>query len=275
MGLDVTHLVNAHPDRVGGVLILLPPSEGKTRPATGTPLDLASLSFPTLTPVRELLLRTLVKLCHGNPRRAAEVLGLGPTQSDAIAVNAVLTDEPTARADEIYTGVLFSALDLATLDDAARRRADASLAVASALFGLVRPTDRIPAYRLSGNVSLPRLGTVAGRWRTPLPRVMAEATGDGLLIDLRSGTYTALGKPPAALHDRTATMRVLHEHNGRRKIVSHFNKATKGRIVRGLLESGAEPVTIDDLQSTLADLGWTIERAGARLDVIVDEVALS
>lgn len=257
------------------MLILLPPSEGKTRPATGTPLDLDALSFPTLTPVRELLLRTLVKLCNGNPKRAAEVLGLGPTQADAIATNAVLLDEPTARTDEIYTGVLFSALDLSSLDDAARQRADASLAIATALFGLVRPGDHIPAYRLSGNVTLPRLGTVAGRWRVPLPRVMAEATGDGLLIDLRSGTYTALGKPPAALDERTATMRVLHEHNGQRKVVSHFNKATKGRIVRELLESGADPRTIDELQEALSDLGWTIERAGTRLDVVVAEVALT
>lgn len=254
------------------MLILLPPSEGKTRPIPGEPLNLDSLSFPVLTPVREQLLRALVKLCNGQQKRAAEVLGLGPTQADAIAINAVLTEQPAARADEIYTGVLFSALDLPSLDDASRQRADTSLAIASALFGLLRPADRIPAYRLSGTVTLPRLGTVAGRWRTPLPRVMADAVGDGLLVDLRSGTYTALGKPPAELAERTATMRVLHEHDGRRKVVSHFNKATKGRIVRGLLESGAEPRTIDELQTALADLGWTVERAGTRLDVVVTEV---
>lgn len=255
------------------MLILLPPSEGKTRPAAGSPLDLDALSFPTLAPVRALLLRTLVKLSSGNQQRAAEVLGLGPTQAEAIAINAALVDEPAARADEIYTGVLFSALDLGSLDQDARARADSSIAIASALFGLVRPGDRIPAYRLSGNVTLPRLGTVASRWRTALPKVMAEVTDDGLLIDLRSGTYTALGKPPASLADRTATMRVLHEHNGQRKIVSHFNKATKGRIVRGLMESGAEPRTVEQLESALADLGWTVERDGGRLDVIVSEVA--
>ncbi len=211
------------------MLILLPPSEGKTRPASGAPLDLESLSFSRLTPVRAQLLRTLVKLCNGNPKRAMEVLGLGTTQADAIEINAALPEEPTARADAIYTGVLFSELDLPTLDEASRKRADESLAIASALFGLLRPDDLIPAYRLSGNVTLPRLGTVAGRWRTPLPRAMRELAGDGLLIDLRSGTYTALGKPPAELAHRTVTMRVLHEHQGVRKVVSHFNKATKGR----------------------------------------------
>lgn len=254
------------------MLILLPPSEGKTRPETGAPLGLESLSFGSLTPVRALLLRTLVKLCNGNPKRAMDVLGLGTTQAEAITINSALPEEPTARADEIYTGVLFSELDLASLDEASRKRADESLAIASALFGLLRPDDLIPAYRLSGNVTLPRLGTVAGRWRTPLPQVMHELAGDGLLIDLRSGTYTALGKPPTELAPRTATMRVLHEHQGARKVVSHFNKATKGRIVRGLLESGADPRTVDELQSVLADLGWTVERDGQRLDIVVAEV---
>ncbi|GAA3536256.1 peroxide stress protein YaaA [Aeromicrobium panaciterrae] len=254
------------------MLILLPPSEGKTRPATGSPLELESLSFSTLTPVRAQLLRALVKMCSGNPKRAMQALGLGPTQADAIEINAGLLEEPTARADEIYTGVLFSMLDVATLDPASRARADESLAVASALFGLVRPGDRIPAYRLSGDGSLPRLGTVASRWRTPLPRVLREAAGDGLLIDLRSGMYAALGKPPPELADRTVTMRVLHEHGGVRKIVSHFNKATKGRIVRALLESGADPSSVDELQSVLGDLGWTVERDGQRLDVVVAEI---
>ncbi len=254
------------------MLILLPPSEGKTRPGSGAPLDLDALAFSRLTPVRAQLLRTLVKLCNGNPKRAMEVLGLGTTQADAIAINAALPEEPTARADAIYTGVLFSELDLPSLDEASRKRADESLAIASALFGLLRPDDLIPAYRLSGNVTLPRLGTVAGRWRAPLPRAMHELAGDGLLVDLRSGTYTALGKPPAELAPRTATMRVLHEHQGVRKVVSHFNKATKGRVVRGLLESGADPRTVDELQSVLADLGWTVERDGQRLDIVVAEV---
>ncbi|MBC7630066.1 peroxide stress protein YaaA [Aeromicrobium sp.] len=254
------------------MLILLPPSEGKTRPVSGAPLDLEALSFSSLTPARRQLLRALVTLCNGRSRRAMDVLGLGATQAEAITTNAALTEEPCARADAIYTGVLFSSLDLPSLDPAARSRADGSLAIASALFGLLRPHDLIPAYRLSGAVSLPRLGTVAGRWRTPLPRVMREVTGDGLLVDLRSGTYTALGKPPPDLAESTATMRVLHEHRGERKVVSHFNKATKGRIVRGLLDSGAEPCSVDDLHAVLADLGWTIEREGQRLDVIVSEV---
>lgn len=255
------------------MLVLLPPSEGKTRPSDGPVLDLDGLAFPSLTRTRARVLDALVRLSAGRPARAMEVLGLGRTQADALTTNAALREEPTARADEVYTGVLFNHLDLATLPAQARERADRSLAVASGLFGLLRPDDRIPAYRLSGSVTLPRLGTVSGLWRDQLPAVLDEAAGDGLLVDLRSGTYVNLGKPSTALAPRTATMRVLHERpDGQRKVVSHFNKATKGRLVRALLLDGPEPTSVDELAAALRDLGWTVERAGSRLDVVVAEV---
>lgn len=248
------------------MLVLLPPSEGKTAPTAGPALDLEALSFPRLNRVRDQLSRALVRLA--GTRRAAEVLGLGPTQADAIEVDAHLFEVPCAPAGEIYTGVLFGELDLASLDAAAARRAEQHLAVASALFGLVRVTDPIPAYRLSGGVTLPRLGPVASRWRPVLPTVLDDEAGDGLLVDLRSGTYVNLGKPSAALAPRTATVRVLHEVDGRRTVVSHFNKATKGRLVRDLLVEGAEPTTVDELASAWRDLGWTVEQSGTALDVV-------
>jgi len=37
-----------------------------------------------------------------------------------------------------------------------------------------------------------------------------------------------------------------------RSIVSHFNKATKGRIVRALAESGGAPGTVDEVVARCA-----------------------
>lgn len=248
------------------MLIVLPPSEGKTAPSDGPVLDLAALSFPRLTQVRDQVSRALVRLA--GTRRAGEVLGLGPTQADAVETDARLFEVPCAPAGEVYTGVLFGELDLATLDDAATARAERTVAVASALFGLVRVGDPIPAYRLSGTVTLPRLGPVAGRWRPVLPQVLDDEVADGLLVDLRSGAYVNLGKPSADLAPRTATVRVLHEQDGRRSVVSHFNKATKGRLVRALLTEGASPASVDELATAWRDLGWTVEQDGTRLDVV-------
>ena len=251
------------------MLILLPPSEGKTAAGRGKPLDLAALDFPALAEPRERVLDALVELCEGDPEVAAKTLGIGTTQLDLVALNARLPTAPTQRADRVYTGVLYDALGVATLTPAAKRRATARLAITSSLFGLVRPSDRIPAYRLSGDTTLPGLGPVAATWRAHLGPVVTDAVGGGLLVDLRSGTYVSFWRPSGV---RTATVRVLHEHGGQRKVVSHFNKATKGRIVRALLEAGADPRTPARLAEALRDLGWQVEEDGGHLDVVVTEL---
>jgi cytoplasmic iron level regulating protein YaaA (DUF328/UPF0246 family) len=250
------------------VLIVLPPSEGKTEPRRGKTLDLGSLSFPVLTDARERVIAALVALCDGPVDLAARTLEVGSTQHDLVALNTRLLTAPTARADQVYAGVVYDALDVATLSTAARRRATSRLAVTSSVFGLVRPGDRIPSYRLSGGTSLPGLGPVAGVWRGALGPAFEEAVGDGLLVDLRSGMYGAFWKPTG----RYATVRVLHEVSGVRKVVSHFNKATKGRIVRALLEDGVNPRTPARLAEALRDLGWTVEVNGPQLDVIVSDL---
>jgi cytoplasmic iron level regulating protein YaaA (DUF328/UPF0246 family) len=259
----------------GPVLILLPPSEGKAAPRRGKPLDLDSLTSPSLSPVRERLLDALVSLCADDPMRAAAVLEVPKTQLDLVQLNASLRTAPTARVDAVYSGVLYDALGLATLDAAARRRATGRLRVTSSLFGLVAPTDRIPAYRLSGDAVLPDLGSVASVWREALGPVATELVGDGLLVDLRSTMYAAFWRPSGL--SRVATVRVLHEVAGKRQVVSHFNKATKGRIVRALLESGANPRTPARLAEALRDLGWQVEvtegpRGTTQLDVIVTDL---
>lgn len=260
------------------MLILLPPSEGKAAPRRGAALDLDSLTAaPLLSEPRAEVLDALVELCSGDPADAAKVLGIGHTQHDLVELNAGLRTAPTARADRIYTGVLYDALDLASLDASARRRATRWVAVQSALFGLVRPQDRIPAYRLSGDTTLPGLGKVSTWWRPRLQDAMAEAAGTGLVIDLRSGAYAAFWKPPAELASRVATVRVLHEVDGKRQVVSHFNKATKGRLVRALLEDGGTPSSPARLADHLGSLGWKVElgdpaKAGTQLDVVVAEL---
>ncbi|MCW2710670.1 MAG: peroxide stress protein YaaA [Marmoricola sp.] len=259
------------------MLILLPPSEGKSTPRRGKPLALGDLSFPGLTAARERALAALVELCGVDPELAARTLGLGTTQIDEVRRNHLLPASPTARADAIYTGVLYDALDLASLDSAARRRASRSLAITSSLFGLVRPGDRIPSYRLAGGVNLPGIGVVSAHWRDVLDPVVREAAGNGLVVDLRSTTYAAFWRPAPDLARKVATVHVLQQVGDERKVVSHFNKATKGRLVRALLESGASPGTPAQLADHITALGWKVElhepaRTRQQLDVVVEEV---
>jgi cytoplasmic iron level regulating protein YaaA (DUF328/UPF0246 family) len=258
------------------VLILLPPSEGKAVPRRGAPLR--PDSWPDeLAEARERVAASLQRLCSGDLDTAVATLGVGPTQVDEVRRNARLRELPTAPAERVYTGVLYEALGLATLDASAHRRALARIAITSSLYGLVRPGERIAPYRLGGGVTLPGLGVVAAHWRGVLDPVVRERAGRGLVVDLRSSTYAAFWRPTADLAPRVVTVRVLHEVSGRRQVVSHFNKATKGRLVRSLLEDGRDARTPTAFAHLLGDLGWHVEpgpagRSGTSLDVVVREL---
>jgi cytoplasmic iron level regulating protein YaaA (DUF328/UPF0246 family) len=259
------------------VLVLLPPSEGKASSGRGAPLKPESLSLPGLADARAAVLDELVDLCAADEDKAREILGLSEGLRGEIAKNIDLRTAGARPAGEIYTGVLYDALDLASLEPAAKKRAARSLLVFSGLWGAVRVTDRIPSYRCSMGVRLPGLGALGAHWRTPMAAVLPEVAGDGLVLDLRSSAYAGAWKPKGEVAGRTATVRVLHAPT--RKVVSHFNKATKGRIVRSLLTSAGVPGTTGELVEALRELGYEVEaeapsqagRAWA-LDVLVDEI---
>ncbi|MDX3801501.1 peroxide stress protein YaaA [Streptomyces sp. AK04-3B] len=259
------------------MLVLLPPSEGKASSGRGAPLKPEALSLPGLGAAREAVLDELVELCAADEEKAREVLGLSEGLRGEIAKNTRLRTAGARPAGEIYTGVLYDSLGLASLDAAAKRRAARSILVFSGLWGAVRVTDRIPSYRCSMGVRLPGLGALGAHWRTPMESALTEAAGGGLVLDLRSAAYAAAWKPKGEVAARTASVRVLHAPT--RKVVSHFNKATKGRIVRSLLTAGIAPKGPAELVEALRDLGYVVEeQAPARsgtprtLDVLVDEV---
>jgi cytoplasmic iron level regulating protein YaaA (DUF328/UPF0246 family) len=265
------------------VLVLLPPSEKKAAPARGRPADLAALSFPELASVRDEVVDAVVRLASGDPARARRVLGLSAGQQAEVDRDATLRTSPAARAAQVYQGVLYDALDLATMTPAGRRRAQRQVVVMSALLGAVRLGDRIPAYRLSADVDLPSVGPVARTWRGVLDGPMAAAAGRGVVLDLRSSAYAAMWQPDEALAARTVVARVLQDvvRGGKRTrvVVSHHNKATKGRLVRALMESGADPRTPRALVEALAAAGFHVEEGPAPrpgrprvVDVVVREL---
>lgn len=246
------------------MLVLLPPSETKHAGGSGPPLDLAVLTAADeLTGVRAQLVDALVALADDVPA-SRTALQLSPAQDDEVARNAALRTAPTLPAIQRYTGVLYDALDVGTLTTVQRARADARLAVGSALFGVVRAGDPIPAYRLSAHAHLPGLPNLRMVWKPVLPPVLAAT--EGLVVDLRSGSYQALAPVPGAV-----TVDVVSERaDGSRAVVSHFNKAHKGRVARLLVTSRAEPGDATALVALLRRGGFHVERGrGARALTLV------
>lgn len=239
------------------MLVLLPPSEGKAPGGRGRPLDLAALTHPALNPVRARLVEALMAAAAADPSALEQALGC---PAGAVAQDAVLTTSGTLPALRRYTGVVYEALSYAALSAAGRRRANSCLRITSALFGLLSPTDRVPAYRLSGGTSLPGVGSLAAAWRPVLEPELAAHRG--LVVDLRSGPYAALARVPGAVQ-----VRVLRETAGERAVVSHDNKHTKGLLARALCERGAR--TVADVAAVAAPVADLVEVDGHRVDLVL------
>ncbi|MDH2445088.1 peroxide stress protein YaaA [Amnibacterium sp. CER49] len=241
------------------MIVVLPPSETKTEGGTGV-LALDALVFPSLTGRRR---RAMAAARRIPLRDAATVLKLGPRSAHEAGWNRALSTSPVRPAIERYAGVLYEGLDAASLDGGATGWLERHVLLASAMFGLLRPSDPIPAYRLSASTPLPAL-PLKGLWSGALPAALAS-TGEWVL-DARSSAYAALGPAPAG----SAILHVESEDpDGRRRALNHFNKHGKGELVRGLARSGAEVASRDELLAWGADAGVRLEPRGEQDVVLV------
>lgn len=205
-------------------------------------MTLDTLSSPQLNPLREQAIQALSEVSSRDD--AASVLKVSANLTDEIARNVRLRTAPALPAGDLYSGVLYDALDLPSLDTAARRRANRWIAVQSALYGVVRLTDRVAPYRLSMGVNLPGLGPLAGFWRPALETVM-PSLARGVIVDCRSSTYAAAWTPSGDLADRWVQVNVLG--------ATHMAKHTRGLVARQLCAVGNEAKNPQMLHSALAD----------------------
>lgn len=234
-----------------GVLILLPASDAKTPVHRGRSLDPAGLSFPPLAPTRAAVLDALIEVSAGP--EAVRRLGVPTSLSDVVRRNVALRDAPTATAESVYSGVLYSGLGLADLDPSSRRRARAWIVVISALWGAVRLGDRIPPYRLDMCGRLPGLAHLTDVWHGPLAGVLPAAARRGVVVDCRSAEYATAWRPTGALAERTVVLRVVRDRDRARGAVSHNAKHIRGLVVRRIVTDAIDPRRPEGMAEALAE----------------------
>lgn len=248
------------------MLVVLPPSETKVSGGvTGHTLDVSSLSFPVQEPTRRKLLDQ-VKNLSLDPDKARIALKLGPKGLPEIERNQTLFTSPTLEALSRYTGVLYDALDAASLGSAASWARD-NIAIFSALFGLVRATDMIPAYRLSYDSSLPD-GSPVVQWSGIAREIWAQAPG--FVVDLRSEGYRSLAPVPEG---KGVFINLVQQASGGvKKALGHANKSVKGQLVRAMATEGIQASSIDELVSWGEKTGWYFDGdslAHGRIDLVI------
>ena len=240
--------------------ILLPPSETKSRPASGAPLRLEDLAFPALQRARATMLAAAIRTAESGG--AAEALKVPASSPELVERMQTIAEEPTAPALAVYSGVLYDALG------GARPREDRRVLVTSALFGLVdAATDAIPAYRLSAGSTVSRLGTVGPWWRKHLGPVGKTIAADGgVVLDCRSGAYRTMMPVPGAL-----TVDAVREVAGRRQVISHDAKRYRGLLAKALLEADATAATaqeVRDIAEFALPNGLTVELGATGLTIV-------
>ena len=183
-----------------------------------------------------------------DPAAHAAALKLSAAQAEReLARNASLETQARMPAIERYTGVLYDALDAASLDPSARRWLGAHVLIHSAPFGPVGALDEIPVYRLAAGTSLPGIPPLRRHWAAATSAALADAD---FVLDLRSAAYVALGPVPATT--ASAYVRVVTDAG---RALNHFNKRAKGELVRALASTRPRVGSRADLLAWAADHG--------------------
>ena len=254
--------------------ILLPPSAGKTTKETTNHLQLEKLwQAEHLTQTRRQLIDDVQNTAL--LADAAQIFKLGPKNAHEISQNLEIYDAPALAAWQLYDGVLYEAAKFeqifsygacaqdgqgqgqgnqpqgsgqgqggqsqADQSQGLQRQLEELTLVFSALFGPVRLTDLITPHRLSGSVKLPGQGSVASIWSKALKELLTQQLSGHVVVDLRSSEYGAMYRPTRGSDCLMLNIGVakVNPATGKRSVVSHWAKHTRGLLAGALLRAVA------------------------------------
>ena len=233
-------------------VILLPPSEGKAEGGTGPKLKISELSFPQLEKRRMAVRSALTTAMKGPEATRSKLLGVkGTALASATAANLAVLTSPTMPAIERYTGVLYDALDVDSLSARDRKRLNSQVLIFSGLWGVVRPHDMIPDYKMKMGATIAPIGKLSTWWRESLTPALDESVAGAVVWNLLPkehdsawdpfGSTESTAKTPSAMF----SVKFLDEGTPVKGVrtfttVNHWNKLLKGALVRYILETGAD-----------------------------------
>ena len=219
-------------------ILLLPPSEskaagGKKRPSwPDIADDPRANAFAALNDPRRAVMDALQAAVADPSVDPAKLFGVkGEALEAALGVNAALPNGPLLPASQRYTGVMFDHLAYGEMETRARTAFNKRALLFSGLWGLLRPRDLIPDYKLKMDASLPGLGPLATYWRPHISAVLNPLAARKVVWDLLPGVHARAwdGKT-----DYVARWQVkfVEEKGGKLRTVTHWSKALKGALVR-------------------------------------------
>lgn len=238
-------------------VLLIPPSESKAAPP-GNGMAFANARktkrtnyFRELEPHRETLYGALESVLArtGGWEDIFEVRG--QALEEALRLNRSFRDSTTLPARELYTGIMYQAIDLKKLKKAERDLFDRQALIMSAMFGLLRPSDRIPPYKLKMGANLGNVvGKVSNYWRRPVSEILRRELKGKVVWNFLPDQYRRVWDQSGeivACHQVKFVKRVIRSGVAEWKTISHHSKSLKGALIRHLLaKDAASPKALKD-----------------------------
>ena len=253
--------------------ILLPSAEGKA--TGGNPLAPDMFDYRTsntfnyfsdLNPERRTLIHALQEAIRTSDEAALEKLfGVkGEALEEAVQVNLDVLGSPLLAAVDRYgPGVMYAAMEFAELPTGAQRRLLENGVIFSGLFGLLRPDDLIPNYRLRMDAVLPEIGRLSKYWKPVLSPALNLALRDKFVWNLLPQAHLDAWDDDGS-YRAMVQVKFFREEDGERKPVSHGVKQLRGALVNYIVRDPAE--SIEALLDWEAPEGYELDEDATTFD---------
>ena len=253
--------------------ILLPSAEGKI--SGGNPLapdmfDYRSSNtfnyFSDLNPERRALIDALQsQIAKGDEPELEKLFGVkGDTLRQAVEANQRVYASPLIAAIDRYgPGVMYRAMSFPDLPTGAQRRLLENGIIFSGLFGLLRPDDLIPNYRLKMDAKVEGIGKVSAYWRETLSATLNTLLTDQAVWNLLPSAH-ADAWDDAETYARMIRVKWVREVDGERKPVTHGVKDLRGALVAYVVTEMVDDV--EGLEDWEAPDGFEIDAEETDLD---------
>lgn len=196
--------------------VLLAPSESKNAGGNSR-FDIGKLSFDeSLGALRaELWDKYLSVFESGDEAQICALTGLKKPEifDFSVGLPAILR----------YCGVAYDYLDYTSLDEKAQDFLEQNLLIFSNLFGVLRPSDEVPCYKLKQGAKCAGIDS-ANYYKNTLSAVLDEYLANDEILDIRAGFYEKFYVPSKDF----ITLKFIKDG----KVVSHFAKAYRGLVLR-------------------------------------------
>ncbi len=155
--------------------------------------------------------------------------------------SASTQSEKAAPALFAYRGDVYQGLDVQSMKDDDLKNANNHLRILTGLYGLLRPSDLIEAYRLEMGISLSQgsnddLYEFWGDKLTVALQQAMEETGSKYLINLASKEYSrAIDKEK--FRDRWYEVDFKEMRNGKLRFITFNAKKARGQMARHIIEN--------------------------------------